>query len=143
MGYLALLPASLILASGLQVAQSPAPPERVPGQSALGALDADRDGSISPVEAQANPALSAQFPALDQNTNGALEPAEFARFDATAPPPAGAAPRHFLAPSISIPPPLDRIPPPMGVSPPPTGASPPATGTSPTPDGSSPPPTGN
>ena len=80
MGYLQLLlPAGLALASGLELAQAPPAPQ--PGQSAMTALDTDRDGSISRAEAQVHPALGARFQALDRNANGALEPAEFARFE--------------------------------------------------------------
>jgi hypothetical protein len=76
------------------------PPPGATGQDAsLRALDADRDGTISMQEANRNQTLSGQFLTLDRNGNGALEPAEFARFEAggTAPnagsttPPAGGA----------------------------------------------------
>lgn len=75
MGYLnALLPAGLALAGTLEVAQGPR-------QDAMTELDTDRNGSISRAEASANPELDARFQVLDRNTNGALEPAEFARFE--------------------------------------------------------------
>lgn len=47
----------------------------------LPALDTDRDGSISAKEAQAVPELAKEFGELDRNGDGALEPAEFARFE--------------------------------------------------------------
>jgi hypothetical protein len=77
---LVFLTAGLTLASGgVAVAQSS--PDRAPGQTSLTALDADKDGSISRIEATALPSLSADFTLLDQNRNGALEPAEFAQFE--------------------------------------------------------------
>jgi hypothetical protein len=137
MGYLhALLPAGLALASGLELAQAPTAPTPAPGQTSLTALDTDKDGSISRLEARWDPALSAQFPTLDRNGNGALEPAEFARFETlgaestpgdTSPP---RGPGGFAAP------PLNSIPPPLGTSEPPTGASPPPMAPTTTPDGS-------
>jgi hypothetical protein len=94
------LPAGLLLAgaafaqdTGTPSAVAPAPgvpPAGTTGQDApLQSLDTDRDGSISMQEAARNPGLSAQFLTLDKNGNGALEPAEFARFEAagTAPSP--------------------------------------------------------
>ena len=77
---LVFLTAGLTLASG-SVAIAQSTPERAPGQTSLNALDANKDGSISRVEATALPPLSADFSLLDQNHNGALEPAEFARFE--------------------------------------------------------------
>jgi hypothetical protein len=77
---LVFLTAGLTLASGgVAIAQSS--PERAPGQTSFTALDADKDGSISRVESTALPSLSADFTLLDQNRNGALEPAEFAKFE--------------------------------------------------------------
>lgn len=140
MGYLyVLLPAGLALASGLELAQAPTP---APGQTALSALDTDRDGSISRSEAQMDPALSARFPELDRNANGALEPAEFARFEtlgAESTPGAPSPPR----PGGFAPPPLNRVPPPLGTSEPPTGTSPPPMVPTTPPDGESAPPDSN
>jgi len=135
MGYLhALLPAGLALASGLELAQAPTP---APGQTALTALDTDKDGSISRLEARWDPALSTQFNVLDRNGNGALEPAEFARFETLG---AESTPGDTSPPSRQpggfAPPPLNRVPPPLGTSEPPTGTSPPPMGPTTTPDGS-------
>ena len=41
------------------------------------ALDADRNGSISQMEAQRNPTVAANFAAADANNDGALSVAEF------------------------------------------------------------------
>jgi len=41
------------------------------------ALDADRNGTISQMEAQKNAAVSANFAAADTNNDGALSRAEF------------------------------------------------------------------
>ncbi len=49
--------------------------------SALGDLDADKDGVISAEEAQAKPELAKDFQALDKNQDGRLDAAEFARFE--------------------------------------------------------------
>jgi len=58
------------------------PPATTDPASTLSGLDVDRDGSVSRAEAVLNPTLTRLFSALDANTNGALEPAEFARFEA-------------------------------------------------------------
>lgn len=123
MGYLyALLPAGLVLATGLELAQAP-----TPGQTDLSALDTNRDGSISRVEAQMSPSLSAQFGTLDANANGALEPAEFSRFEGdlgAETTPGGRGPGGFVSP------PLNSVPPPLQPSTPPDAGSPPPSGTS-------------
>ncbi len=49
--------------------------------SALGDLDADKDGVISAEEAQAKPELAKDFQALDKNQDGRLDAAEFAQFE--------------------------------------------------------------
>jgi hypothetical protein len=133
--------------SGAALTQSPgvAGPATDP-PSTLGALDTDRDGSISPAEAAQNPGLAGQFLSLDANFNGALEPAEFARFetlgaDSTrgtpgAPgSPGSPAPRDTITP----PPPLTGGPPPLA---PPPVTQPPAGTTAPgaAPDATTPPP---
>jgi hypothetical protein len=41
------------------------------------ALDADKDGRISPSEASADPKIADQFVAADTNKDGYLDPAEF------------------------------------------------------------------
>jgi hypothetical protein len=141
MGYLiALLPAGLALASGLELAQAPTPD---PGQTTLSALDTDRDGSISRIEAQMHPGLAAQFPTLDRNANGALEPAEFARFETLGAEttPGTAAPPSPRGGFVS--PPLNQVPPPLSTEEPPTGTSPPPMVPTNPPDGSSPPPSGS
>jgi hypothetical protein len=85
---LPLLAAGPVLAQDLGSPTTTTPPN-VPstgtvGQSAsLSRLDADRDGSISFQEAAANPDLNRQFLQYDRNSNGVLEPPEFARFEAT------------------------------------------------------------
>ncbi|MGH8482151.1 MAG: hypothetical protein ACRES8_06810, partial [Nevskiaceae bacterium] len=108
------LAVGIALGPGAVIAQ--VDPPRAPGQSAFTALDADRDGSISRIEAAALPSLNTQFTLMDQNRNGALEPAEFARFE-------------MLDPGDRD----TRTPPPLGSTPPPEGSTPP-------PDGSMPPP---
>lgn len=134
-----------LVASGAALAQIPAPMGPAPGRTQLGTLDTDRDGSISRTEATINPSLSAQFPMLDRNSNGALEPAEFARFESEAGmgrvpaapnPPASLqldtntpAPMTTPPPMTSTPPPLKSTPPPLGTSPPPKpqGSTPPGS----------------
>lgn len=98
---------TLASASGVAVAQA-----------SLNTLDTNRDGSISRVEATAVPSLHVQFTLLDENQNGALEPAEFARFEdleerSTTPPP-GTSP-----PPLGTPPRDTPLPPPDGSTPPP------------------------
>jgi hypothetical protein len=98
--------AGLTLASASGVAVAQAPP--------LGTLDTNRDGSVSRIEATALPSLDAQFTLLDENQNGALEPAEFARYeelDRESTPPLGTTPRRgtpFPPPDGSTPPPVPR-----------------------------------
>jgi len=132
--------AGLTLASsGTVVAQVSVP--REPGESTFTALDRDKDGSISHIEATSHRSLSDQFTLLDQNQNGALEPAEFARFETLgaeespgtpAPPPDTGAPRGMSG-TLRNPPPNTSTPPPLGSTPPPDSSTPP-------PDGSTPPP---
>lgn len=132
--------AGLTLASsGVVVAQTTTP--RAPGQDAFTALDHNKDGSISRIEATSNPSLSSQFTLLDQNQNSALEPAEFAQFETLgAEQTPGTPGGTTLRPDTTLrnPPPMTQ--PPSGASPPPSGTSPPPSGSSPTPDGSTPPP---
>ena len=140
--YLSVCAGFALVTCGAALAQIPAPMGPAPGRSDLGTLDRDRDGSISRTEATMNPTLSAQFPMLDKNSNGALEPAEFARFESEAGmgrvpthpgnPPATLqldtntpAPMTTPPPMNSTPPPMDRTPPPLESTPPPLGTSPP------------------
>jgi hypothetical protein len=129
--------AGLTLASsGIAVAQNSAP--RAPGQTAFSALDQNKDGSISRIEATSDQSLGAQFTLLDQNQDGALEPAEFARFETlgaeTSPgTPADAGAPRGMSGTLSTPPPNTGTPPPSGSTPPPSGSTPP-------PDSGSPPP---
>ena len=110
------------------------------GQTPIGVLDTDRDGSISRTEAEANLALSAQFTALDKNGNGALEPAEFARFETLgAESTSGNTTRN---PEITPPPPMGSTPPPMSSTPPPMTSTPPPMSSTPPPNPSTPPPQG-
>jgi EF hand len=131
-----------LVSNGVVLAQAtPDAPPRAPGQSAYTALDANRDGSISRLEATSNPSLSAQFTLLDQNRDGALEPAEFARFETLG---AESTPGTPASPDTGTPPGMSgtlRNPPPNRSTPPPLGTSPPPSGATPTPDGSTPPPT--
>ena len=81
-------------------------------QASLTTLDTNRDGSVSRVEATALSSLDAQFDLLDENRNGALEPAEFARFeelDRAEPPPLGSTPPR----GTPLPPPDGSTPPPV------------------------------
>lgn len=50
--------------------------------SALEDLDANKDGSISAEEAQAQADLAKDFNLLDRNQDGKLDAAEFAQFEA-------------------------------------------------------------
>jgi hypothetical protein len=63
---------------------APTSPASADDNVSLSALDTDKNGSVSRMEAEANRNLYKQFPNLDKNANGALEPAEFARFEAEA-----------------------------------------------------------
>lgn len=84
--------AVLLLVGGVAAAQSTGSPPKITPPAgaptspdddvALTTLDTDKDGSVSRMEAEANKELNKQFPTLDRNHNGALEPAEFARFEA-------------------------------------------------------------
>lgn len=123
------LPAGLALGiSGFAAAQtSTQPGMRTDAPHTMQQLDANHDGSISPTEAQSNPALSGQFLLLDINGDGALEPAEFARFEMT-----GAATTRGT-PGTTVPPPMGSTPPPMGTTPPPNGSTPPPMGSTPPP----------
>lgn len=56
--------------------------------------DQDRDGRVTRAEAQADPALAAAFDRYDDDADGALDRAEFARLEAGAAP----RPRHTLRP---------------------------------------------
>lgn len=104
----------------------------------LGTLDTDRDGSISRYEASAMPGLVTQFSALDANGDGALESAEFSRFEAT-----GDAPVTGVAP-VTPAPPMGNSPAPDSISPAPAGSlSPAPTGSTPAPSGSTPAPSGS
>jgi hypothetical protein len=145
-----------LAASGATLAQTAAP-EPAPGRSALGTLDTDRDGSISRTEATMNPGLSAQFPMLDKNSNGALEPGEFSRFESeagagtgrmpTTPPPGNTLrpptnpgnPPASLQLDTNTPPELNGIPPPSDSTPPPLESTPPPLGASQPPAGATPP----
>jgi len=62
---------------------SPNPPASqsdASGKPAMLALDKDRDGSISRVEAAADPALAKIFDQLDRNHDGKLDEAELAGY---------------------------------------------------------------
>jgi hypothetical protein len=50
-------------------------------KTSYNALDADQDGKISPEEAAAMPALSDQWTTLDENADGMLDQAEFAKME--------------------------------------------------------------
>lgn len=129
--------AGLTLASsGVVVAQVSVP--RQPGESSFTALDHNKDGSISRIEATSHRSLSEQFTLLDQNQNGALEPAEFARFETLGAETTPGTPGDTGAPpgmsgTLRNPPPNTSTPPPLGATPPPDSSTPP-------PDGSTPPP---
>lgn len=93
-----------------------------PGQAAFTALDADKNGNISRLEATADPNLTLRFSTLDQNLNDALEPAEFARFETPMAPGSTGNPSRLPAP-MRVPPPMDSVPPPLGTSPAPAGST--------------------
>lgn len=62
------------------------PPEMSPGPSAdYSKLDADKDGSISKVEARKNKDLVRQWDSLDINKDGKLDEGEFAQFEVETP----------------------------------------------------------
>lgn len=128
-----------LIFSGAALTQSPGAGMSPPAPAAnpprtLGALDANRDGSVSREEAAQNAGLAGQFPVLDANANGALEPAEFSRFEslgAESTTGTSAAPDR-TAPStppprstVTPPPPLTGTPPPQTATPPPASAPPP------------------
>lgn len=114
---------------------APAPGTGDPASN-MGMLDTDRDGTIDRQEAASSAALASQFTTLDSNRNGALEPAEFSRFEATggATTPAPGAPGSPRSPGV----PGDTVPQPGGKAPPATSAPP--SGASPAPDTTTPPP---
>lgn len=129
--------AAALLLAGQGAAQTPAP-SVAPGTvdpNSLVSLDRDRDGSISRAEAASNSSLSSQFLTLDANGNGALESAEFSRFESTGT-------TNGTGSTIGTPywpPNTITPPPPMTPTPvPPTVPS----GTSPAPSGSTTPPGG-
>ncbi|HUR41648.1 MAG TPA: hypothetical protein VM240_10835 [Verrucomicrobiae bacterium] len=136
--------AATLLLAGQGTAQAPATTV-APGTvnpNSLVSLDSDRDGSISRAEAAGNSSLSSQFLTLDANGNGALESAEFSRFESTGTTGdtggtmgAPAWPRNTITP----PPPMTPTPVAPTV---PSGTSPAPTGASPAPSGSTPPPGG-
>lgn len=120
-----LLPLTLLAVAGTAFAQNPSTPitPTPPAPATLSELDTDKDGSISRSEAAQNVRLGTQFQTLDANGNGALEGAEFSRFETTTSP-------------LSAPSPLNSAPPPNGATPPPNTATPPPATTTPPPDGS-------
>lgn len=131
--------------AALTQAQTPTPPPVLTDPaSSLSALDTDRDGSISRAEAAINPSLSAQFVTLDSNTNNALEPAEFSRFES-----AGAAGTTRGTPGVPGDPgtPGSPVapaspPPPSGTTTPPSSGTTAPSSTSPAPGSTSSPPPG-
>jgi len=130
-----------LLFSGAALTQTTGftPPATMDPAGTLSGLDADRDGSISRAEAVLNPRLTHMFSALDANTNGALEPGEFARFETL-----GAASTRGTpgAPGSPGSPPAPGAPTPgTPVSPDtPTGHSSAPSGSTPAPSGATPPP---
>ena len=54
------------------------------GDASFSGLDADSDGTISKAEAAALPALNDLWNTYDQNADGKLDEAEFARFEVPA-----------------------------------------------------------
>jgi hypothetical protein len=140
-----------LLFSGAALTQSPgvAPPAGTDPATNLNALDADRDGSISRAEAAANPGLATQFVTLDSNTNGALEPAEFARFETLGADTTRGTPGAPGSPGAGSPTRPTPVPPrtPAGTPAPGTADSPSGTSTAPSggstaPSGGTPPPGG-
>ena len=74
----AFVPLSLILASAVAMAQ-PAEPQLSPGLRAdFAALDRNRDGYVSKVEALANPEVHKRFAAFDADKDGRLTESEYA-----------------------------------------------------------------
>ena len=75
-----------LLSAGSAFAQPPgAEPEREgapAGSMTFTSYDADRNGKVTREEASPNVALARQFGRLDRDRNEALDPAEFARFEA-------------------------------------------------------------
>ena len=68
-----------MLVSAAALAQSNADPRTIPGPSAeFAALDRNRDGAISKVEALANPEVHKRFAAFDRDKDGLLSEAEYA-----------------------------------------------------------------
>lgn len=136
MNVLAILPAGLLALAGTALAQNPSTPvtPTPPAPATLSELDTDKDGSISRSEAAQNVRLGTQFQNLDANGNGALEGAEFARFETTTSPMAAPPPLN------SVPPPATTTPPPSTTTPAPNATTPPPSGASPAPNTTTPPP---
>lgn len=51
------------------------------GSDAFAALDADKDGAISAIEAEANPDLMKTWSSIDANQDGQLDASEFSAFE--------------------------------------------------------------
>ena len=95
---------------------TPATPRAAQAGTAFGALDANGDGALTPVELTAQPDMSQQFTRLDADRDGSLSAAEFAAFQdrgtgagagtaGTGVPAAGSAGSGTLAPGITATPP--------------------------------------
>lgn len=114
----AILAGGTLALASVASAQAPAP--------TMNSLDTDRDGSLSRYEASAVPGLVGQFQTLDANQNGALESAEFSRFEST-----GAGATAPAGGTLTPPPPMGATPPPSTLEPAPgvPGTHPPRTST--------------
>ena len=69
---------SIANASMTELAMADEPVQSVAASTAtFSAIDADKDGRISPSEASADPKIADKFVAADANKDGYLDPAEF------------------------------------------------------------------
>lgn len=79
---------------GAEAASQSTPSLKATGKAAFAALDKDNDGAITEAEAAADPALRDSFKRSDENKNGKIDAAEFARSTATGSPAASTPAKH-------------------------------------------------
>lgn len=72
--------------TGAHASSQATPSLKAPGKAAFAGLDKDNDGAISKAEAAGDPALAKGFDVSDEDKNGKIDAAEFARSNATGSP---------------------------------------------------------